>query len=52
MEFALGGAYDQLKQSKDAIAAYRARLDMDPGDLTRNVRWRRHCSTDNQLDEA
>jgi tetratricopeptide (TPR) repeat protein len=32
MEFALGAAFDQLKQSKDAIAAYQRAADMDPGD--------------------
>ena len=32
MEFALGAAYDQLKQPKDAIAAYKRAADMDPGD--------------------
>jgi tetratricopeptide (TPR) repeat protein len=32
MEFALGAAYDQLKQPKDAIAAYRRAADMDPSD--------------------
>ena len=31
MEFALGAAYDQLKQPKDAIAAYQRAADMEPG---------------------
>ena len=30
MDFALAGLYDQLKQPKDAAAAYRAALDLDP----------------------
>jgi tetratricopeptide (TPR) repeat protein len=32
MEFTLGAAYDQLKRSKDAIAAYQRAEDMEPGD--------------------
>jgi len=32
MEFALGAAYDQLKQPKDAISAYQRAADMEPGD--------------------
>ncbi|AEU36484.1 tetratricopeptide repeat protein [Granulicella mallensis] len=30
MDFALAGIYDQLKQPKQAVAAYRATLDQDP----------------------
>ncbi len=33
MEFTLGALYDQLKQPKDAIAAYKRAEDMEPGDL-------------------
>ena len=33
IEFALGGSYDQLHQTKHAIAAYRRALDLDPDDL-------------------
>ncbi len=32
MELALGAAYDQLKQPKDAIAAYQRADDMESGD--------------------
>ena len=32
MEFALGAAYDQLKQPKDAISAYQRAADMEPND--------------------
>src|SRR5580698_4821978 len=32
MEYTLGAAYDQLKRSKDAIAAYQRAEDMEPGD--------------------
>jgi len=30
MDFALAGIYDQLKQPKDAVVAYRATLEQDP----------------------
>ena len=33
MEFTLGALYDQLKQPKDAIAAYQRANDLEPGDL-------------------
>jgi len=33
MEFTLGAAYEQLKQPKDAIAAYKRAEDMEPGDV-------------------
>ena len=33
MEFTLGALYDQLKQPKDAIAAYKRADDLEPGDL-------------------
>ncbi len=32
-EFALGGAYDQIKEPKKAIAAYRRAADLDPSNL-------------------
>lgn len=33
MEFTLGATYDQLKRSKDAIAAYKRADDLQPGDV-------------------
>jgi len=33
MEFTLGALYDQMKQPKDAIAAYKRAEDLEPGDL-------------------
>jgi tetratricopeptide (TPR) repeat protein len=33
MEFTLGALYDQLKEPKDAIAAYKRAEDLEPGDL-------------------
>ena len=32
MEFTLGAIYDQMKQPKDAIEAYKRAADMQPGD--------------------
>jgi tetratricopeptide (TPR) repeat protein len=52
MEFALGAAYDQLKQSKDAIAAYQRAADMDPGDAQTLDALAQALLADNQLDEA
>src|SRR5208337_1870060 len=52
MEFALGAAYDQLKQSKDAIAAYERAADMDPGDVQTLDALAQALLSDNQLDEA
>jgi tetratricopeptide (TPR) repeat protein len=52
MEFALGAAYDQLKQSKEAIAAYQRAADMDPGDAQTLDALAQALLADNQLDEA
>jgi tetratricopeptide (TPR) repeat protein len=52
MELALGGVYDQLKQSKDAIAAYRRANDMEPGDPRTLDALAEALLNDNQLDEA
>jgi tetratricopeptide (TPR) repeat protein len=52
MEFALGAAYDQLKQPKDAIAAYQRAADMDPGDARTLDALGQALLNDNQLDEA
>ncbi len=52
MEFALGAAYDQLKQSKDAIAAYQRAADMEPGDLHTLDSLAQALLSNNQLDEA
>jgi len=52
MEFALGAAYDQLKQPKDAIAAYRRANDMEPGDAHTIDALAQALLNDNQLDEA
>jgi len=52
MEFTLGALYDQLKQPKDAIAAYRRADDLEPGDLQTLDALAAALLTDDQLDEA
>ena len=52
MEFALGAAYEQLKQPKDAIAAYQRAADMDPEDVHTLTALAQALLNDNQLDEA
>jgi len=52
MEFALAATYDQLKQPKDAIAAYQRAADMDPGDERTMDALGQALLNDNQLDEA
>jgi tetratricopeptide (TPR) repeat protein len=52
MEFALGAAYDQLKQPKDAISAYERAADMEPGDPHTMDALAQALLANNQLDEA
>ena len=52
MEDALGEAYEQLKQGKQAIAAYRRAADLEPGDLRTMDALAQALLDDNQLDEA
>ena len=52
MEFALGAAYEQLKDSKDAIAAYQRATDMDPDDLRSLDALAQALLSNDQLDEA
>ena len=52
MELALGAAYDQLKQNKDAIAAYRRASDLEPGDVHIMAALAQALLNDEQLDEA
>ena len=52
MELALGAAYDQLKQPKDAIAAYRRAASLDPDDPHTVEALGQALLSDNQLDEA
>lgn len=50
MEFALGAAYDQLKQGKDAIAAYQRAADLEPNDVHMLEAYALALLNDNQLD--
>ncbi len=52
MEVTLGSLYDQLKQPKDAIAAYKRAADLGPGDLQTVSVLAQALLTDNQIDEA
>ncbi len=52
MEFTLGSLYDQQKQTKDAIAAYKRAADLEPGDLQTIDALAQALYNDDQLDEA
>jgi tetratricopeptide (TPR) repeat protein len=52
MEFTLGAAYDQLKQTRDAIAAYQRASDMDPGNAQTLEALAQALLTNEQYDEA
>jgi tetratricopeptide (TPR) repeat protein len=52
MEFTLGALYDQLKQPKDAIAAYQRAADMEPGDPQTLDALAQALLSNDQLDEA
>jgi tetratricopeptide (TPR) repeat protein len=52
MEFTLGALYDQLKQPKDAIAAYKRAEDQEPGDLQTMDALAQALLNDDQLDAA
>jgi len=51
-EFALGAAYEQLKDLKHAIAAYQRSVDMEPENLDAARSLAQALLADNQLDEA
>jgi tetratricopeptide (TPR) repeat protein len=51
-EFALGGAYDQIKEPKKAIAAYRRAVDLDPSNLDAQRSLAQAMLNDNDLDDA
>jgi len=51
-EFALGAAYEQLKDSKKAIAAYQRSVDMEPENLDAEKSLAQALLADNQLDAA
>jgi len=52
MEFTLGALYDQMKQPKDAIAAYKRAEDMEPGDLQTVDALAQALLNNDQLDDA
>ena len=52
MEDALGSAYEQLKRTKESIAAYQRANDLEPGDPRTLEALGRALLSDNQLDEA
>jgi tetratricopeptide (TPR) repeat protein len=52
IEFTLGSTYDQLKKSKEAIAAYRRALDLDPDNLDTERGLATALLSDGQIDEA
>ena len=52
VEFALGGTYDQLKKTKEASAAYRRALDMEPDNPDTQHALANALLADNKLDEA
>jgi tetratricopeptide (TPR) repeat protein len=52
MEFALGAAYDQLKQPKSAIAAYERAVDMEPEDVDTLRALAQALLNDDQLDAS
>ncbi len=52
MEFTLGAAYEQMKQPKDAIAAYKRAEDLEPGDPRTIDALAQALFNDEQYDEA
>ncbi len=52
MEFTLGAAYEQLKEPKDAIAAYQRAEDLEPGDLRTIDALAEALFNNEQYDEA
>ncbi|HEU5341282.1 tetratricopeptide repeat protein [Edaphobacter sp.] len=52
IELALGASYDQLKKSKDAIAAYQRALDLDPDNLDTERSLANALLNDGQLNES
>jgi tetratricopeptide (TPR) repeat protein len=52
IEFALGASYEQLKDNKSAVAAYRRSLDLDPDNLDTERGLANALLADGQLDEA
>ncbi len=51
-EFQLGATWDQEKDTKDAIAAYRKALDLEPDNLDVERALAKDLMADNQMDSA
>jgi tetratricopeptide (TPR) repeat protein len=51
-EYALGQAYDRLKKTKDAAAAYKRSLDLEPDNAEVQMALANALLEDNQLDES
>ncbi|HTJ29801.1 MAG TPA: tetratricopeptide repeat protein, partial [Acidobacteriaceae bacterium] len=52
IEYALGATYDQLKQPKEAAAAYQRSLDLEPGNLDTERGLANALLTEGKLDDA
>jgi tetratricopeptide (TPR) repeat protein len=52
IDMALGGAYDQLHKTKEAVAAYRSALDQDGEDADIQRALANALLADNQLDDS
>ena len=52
LAFALGASYDQIKDTKDAVAAYQQAVDMDPDNLDAKRALAQALLNNNQLDDA
>jgi tetratricopeptide (TPR) repeat protein len=52
LAFALGAGYDQIKDTKDAVAAYQQAVDMDPDNLDAKRALAQALLNNNQLADA
>ena len=52
IEYALASSYDQLRKTKEAVAAYRRALDLEPDNTDTQRGLANALLADNQLDEA
>jgi tetratricopeptide (TPR) repeat protein len=52
LSFALGAGYEQVKDTKDAVAAYQQAVDMDPDNLDAKRALAQALLNNNQLDDA
>jgi tetratricopeptide (TPR) repeat protein len=52
LSFALGAGYDQIKDTKDAVAAYQQAVDMDPDNLDAKRALAQALLNNNQLSDA